>query len=76
VDESLTLEPQSYNLTLINTIIGQFGGAGGHGSGQILLTADFTPIPEPKWTVIVPALFWTLWQVIVPRKRARASIVV
>jgi hypothetical protein len=42
----------------------------------LLLTADFTPVPEPKWTVIVPALLWTLWQLIVPRKRARESIVV
>jgi hypothetical protein len=76
LDESLTLEPQSYTLSLTGNISGQFGAAGGHSSDSLLLTADFTPIPEPKWTVIVPALLWTIWQLIGLRKRARASIVV
>jgi hypothetical protein len=63
LDQSFIVAPGKYALDVRDELTVGFGAQGLSTDDQISdhfsLTADFTTVPEPRWTIIVPALIWT-----------------
>jgi len=65
-DQSFALGPGTYTLRLADQLnagrfqFGPLGGPHDEVTDQLLLTADFTSIPEPRWSAEVPATLFAV----------------
>jgi hypothetical protein len=77
-DETFFADPGRYNLTIFDTK--DFGAGPGEvrthveSTDRLSLTADFTAVPEPRWTAVLLALFLILWQFVTPKTRTAARV--